>query len=704
MAILGTIRKNFWLVVVLLGMALASFVLMDMVGAGNRNASVDTSMGEVGGSSIDYREFQNMEQALYSGSSSSADVYARRNYLWNFFVEKAIVEQESEKLGFVVSDNELEELEFGPNYSPIIQQRFTDPATGRMDPVQLNNFRQQYETDQLQPNQRAFWEIQKNEIKKESLKSKLVNLVGKGMYVPTWQLQADHNDLNEKVEFDYVRIPYSDVSDSDAMLTDADYKAYYDENKEAFYSPDERRAVDYVVFNVVPSSEDSTGIFNEMTEIKTEFSTSEDDSLFVLNNTGVMDEAYFLRDKLTPLVADSIFEKEVGSLVGPFEEDGDYKVIKLVDKKIVPDSVESRHILFKFTTQEEYLSALQRADSIQVAIEDGSTTFADMATQFGTDATATKGGDLGYTSAGGMVKPFNDLIFYKAEKNKIYKVFTQFGLHLVEVTGQKFIENEDGVKLAILSIPIIPGDETVNIAYEKAMTFISANRTLVDLRNNIGNYPELAIESSAPFKASDYNISGLGIADASRQIVKSSFEPSAELEDVFPEAFAFEDEELFYTNKYVVAALSKIMDAGYQNLEEIKESIADRVMQQKKANYFNEAHKGSNLESIAASVGATVGSASELSLRNAYIQDAGNEPVVLGNVYKQEVGQMSDAIAGTNGIYFIVPTNKTEAGELFNAPFQRQQTSNSERSRVIGSLLPAIEKAMDVEDDRSRYF
>lgn len=704
MAILGTIRKNFWLVVVLLGMALASFVLMDMVGAGNRNASVDTFMGEVGDNKIDYREFQNMEQALYSGSSSSADVYARRNYLWNFFVEKAIVDQESEKLGFVVSDNELEELEFGPNYSPIIQQRFANPSTGRLDAVQLNNFRQQYETDQLQPNQRAFWETQKNEIKKENLKSKLVNLVSKGMYVPTWQLQTNHNDLNEKVEFDYVRIPYSDIPEEELALTDADYKAYYNENKETFYSPDEKRAVDYVVFNVIPSSEDSTVIFNEMIEIKDEFSTTEDDSLFVLNNTGVMDEAYFMRDKLSPLVADSVFNKEVGSLVGPFEEDGSFKVIKLIDKKIVPDSVESRHILFKFTTQEEYLSALQRADSIQLAIEDGSTTFADMAVKFGTDATATKGGDLGYTAAGGMVKPFNDLIFYKAEKNKIYKVFTQFGLHLVEVTGKKFINNESGVKLAILSIPIIPGDETVNIAYEKAMTFISTNRNLVDLKNNIGNYPELAIESSAPFTKSDYNISGLGIADASRQIIKSSFEPSTEIEDVFPEAFAYEDEELFYTNKYVVAALSKILDAGYPNIEEVKEAIAEKVMQEKKAEYISENHKGSDLESIAASVGATVGSASELSLRNAYIQDAGNEPVVLGHVSKQDIGQMSDAIAGTNGIYFVVPTNKTEAGELFNAPFQRQQTTSSERSRVTGSLLPAIEKALNVEDDRSRYF
>jgi len=39
MALIGTIRKNFWFVLIVLGFALAAFILMDMQGNANRGGA-----------------------------------------------------------------------------------------------------------------------------------------------------------------------------------------------------------------------------------------------------------------------------------------------------------------------------------------------------------------------------------------------------------------------------------------------------------------------------------------------------------------------------------------------------------------------------------------------------------------------------------------------------------------------------------------
>ena len=90
MALIGTIRKNSWLLILVIGLALAAFIIMDMTSAGNRGGGVTSlAMGKIDGKTIDWNEFQGVENMLYSGSS--ADVFARRSQLWNYFVEEAIV-------------------------------------------------------------------------------------------------------------------------------------------------------------------------------------------------------------------------------------------------------------------------------------------------------------------------------------------------------------------------------------------------------------------------------------------------------------------------------------------------------------------------------------------------------------------------------------------------------------------------------------
>jgi len=468
MALIGKIRKHSWVLIVLIGLGLASFILMDMF-AGDKSAfgSSQNIMGSFGDKKLDYTEFSKTEQALYG--NSSGDVFTRRNVLWNYFVEEALVKKQADALGLGVCRDELMDLQFGANPSPIITQRFMDPNTRQIDRAQLNNIKQTLEAGNLQdaidkgqlnPSFPGFWAHQEKEIIKDRLQSKLSTMVSKAMYTPTWMVEQAHADQNQRVEFEYVQIPFDEVDDSDVSLTDADYTNYLNSNKGKFVTDEETRKLAYFSFDVIPTLGDSAKIKEGLVELKTAFAETTDDSIFVENNYGTMDPAYLSKDKVSAAIAETVFDLPAGSVYGPYIDNGNYQLVKVIDNMTVADSVKSRHILIKATNQTELVAGNNTIDSLKALIEAGTNDFADLAKQFSQGPSASKGGDLGYAAPGAMVKPFNDLIYFTAEVGNVYKVFTQFGVHLVEVQDRKYINNNQGVQLAYIAQPIVPSQKT----------------------------------------------------------------------------------------------------------------------------------------------------------------------------------------------------------------------------------------------------
>ncbi|MFZ1714976.1 MAG: SurA N-terminal domain-containing protein, partial [Saprospiraceae bacterium] len=216
MALIGKIRKHSWIMVVLIGLALLSFLVMDVVTNKSLGGSqAKFSIGKVNGKSIDYNDFSRTEQILYN--SSTVDPYVRRNYLWNYLVESSILETQSEKLGFGVSETEMEELQFGNNLSPIIQQRFINPSTGIVDRDQLNQIKQGLDNNSLRPDLVTYWNEQKKEVVKDKLQTKYTSLISKAIYVPAWMAEMKNKESNELIDFQYVKLPFDLVTDSIAI-------------------------------------------------------------------------------------------------------------------------------------------------------------------------------------------------------------------------------------------------------------------------------------------------------------------------------------------------------------------------------------------------------------------------------------------------------------------------------------------------------
>ena len=164
MALISKIRKNSWVLVVLIGLGLAGFIIMDMTsGQQSVFGSSQFTVGEIDGQKLDWNQFNRVEQVLYG--NSGGEVFSRRKQLWDYFVEEAVVQEEAEALGLGVSKAELLDLQFGTNPSPVIRQRFTDPNTRQINFQQLNQIKTAIENGTFtDPQMRAFWSHQEKEI------------------------------------------------------------------------------------------------------------------------------------------------------------------------------------------------------------------------------------------------------------------------------------------------------------------------------------------------------------------------------------------------------------------------------------------------------------------------------------------------------------------------------------------------------------
>lgn len=110
------------------------------------------------------------------------------------------------------------------------------------------------------------------------------------------------------------------------------------------------------------------------------------------------------------------------------------------------DQIRASHILVK--TEKE-------AQDIESQLKKGAN-FDELAKKYSTDSSAAKGGDLGWFSKGSMVPDFEKAAFGLKEGQISDPVKTQFGYHIIKVTGKRpagvlpFSEVKDQLKAAAL--------------------------------------------------------------------------------------------------------------------------------------------------------------------------------------------------------------------------------------------------------------
>ena len=130
MAVIGTIRKQSGLLIIIVGLALAAFILGDFLKP--RQGSRNTDIAEVYGEEIPATVFnqkveENMElqkRNQNKESLSPEEQFQLRQQTYDQLVQQIIMSREYEKLGIEVTADEMFELIQGENPHPYILQYF----------------------------------------------------------------------------------------------------------------------------------------------------------------------------------------------------------------------------------------------------------------------------------------------------------------------------------------------------------------------------------------------------------------------------------------------------------------------------------------------------------------------------------------------------------------------------------------------------
>lgn len=702
MALIGKIRKNFWIVLILLAMALASFVIMDVMGSrsGSGFFGNPTTVGKVAGQKIDYTDFQKTENALYSGSD---DVYGRRNMVWDYFVEKAIVEKQADALGLGVSKDELMELQFGNNLSSVVQNNFRDPSTGGVNRQQLLQFKQAIEAEQdLAPQFKTFWAEQEKQVIKTSLQDKIAAMISKAIIAPKWQTEVVNQLNNDKITFEFVRVGFDKVDDKEVNLTDDDYKNFLAKNPGKYNLTDENRMIDYVAVNVTPTKDDTIKVVSKLQDLKSGFRTSTNDSLFTLNNGGAVLPAYQKADALTGALKDSVSNMGIGSVVGPYLDNGAYLLAKLIDKRIIPDSVKARHILRKVDNPATLAIAKKQIDSLKNLLVTKRVRFDSLAIKNSEDTgSAIKGGDLGTFAEGAMVKPFNDACF-KGNVGSYYVVETQFGVHLIEVLNQKYLNKNPKYKIAIVAESMIPSQATQDAVYDKVSGILAKTKNLEDLKKLGEKDPELKVQTTKGLTKNDYVIQPFQ-GDASRDMIKWAY--GADINDVSKDIFNFQDENKQYTKTYILAGLNSISKPGLMTVTQAKTQIEALVKNFKKAEILKGKIKGTDMSAIATEFGTVIDTAVNVTFSQGAIASIrANEPKLIAKAFSMEPGKTSAIIEGNSGLFMIKVKEKTPAIPESNMDMIKTSIVNSAKSGAGYRIWDALKKKYKPEDNRSSFY
>ncbi len=711
MALIGKIRRNSWILILFIGLGLAAFIMMDMFSQKGPGGGAPTDIASVNGQPIDYRKFNLAEQIRYRGAGGNT--FGQRESLFSYFVEESLLKQEGKKLGLDVGREELMELQFGSNLSPVIQNTFRG-ANGQVDRNLLNSYKQQIEDRTLKDNNPVayqYWFQQEEMIVKDRLQSKLTSMVSKGMYTPSWMAESLATERGQNLDFNYVKIPFSDIADSEVKVSDADLSSYLNNNAGMYRADEEQRLVEYISFNVLPTREDSLAIRSDLGNMKSNFQSASNDSTFVVERSGVYPQTFSKKATLSASLAGQAYSMPVGTVIGPYVDGDSYKLAKVLDKRVIADSVKAQHILFSVDAANPASMgpALARADSVLNLIVNEGQSFDKLAEQFSDDkSNSFKGGDLGFFAEGTMVPEFNNAVFYEMNPGQTKTVITQFGVHILKLNKEKILNNEPSVKVAYISRSIIPSEDTQARIEEKAQNFVNENTSIDALKALADSDPSLQIETSPALKANDYNVGTLGQDASSRELVRWAYAEKTDVGDLSPNIFTYtySNPRTFenFNSKFVVAALKKVQQAGIPTVDMVRSEIMPLVMNEKKAGLIKAAIAGQGMASIASKYDTQIDSLSAVSTSSAFIPGLGSEPKVLAAAQFLTENQVSAPIVGDNGVYILEVKSKTATGVTPNVAQLKKEEASRLQTMARQNLMKSLRKSADIEDNRYNFF
>jgi len=678
----------FWVLILAFGLlwGLADTGAIDAVMLGPR------SLAEVNGQPISAEEYNarlNAYTQRYQEQTGQAPTLEMRAYYeemaWEELVLEKIINSEMEKLGIEVTDQELVELISGAEPHPLVAQFFTR-EDGTLDRLALQAAIEA-------PENTPIWINIESQLRDQRSREKLNAYIESSLRVSSAEIEQEYLRENSIVSFNYVRFPYSAVSEEEISVTDSEISTYYRANPDKFKQEKSWR-FEFVEFSKLPTAADSARIRAEVAEIATELAAAENDSLFIASSFS--DAPYFggwlNLSEVSWYLADAV-QVNTGEVSAPVEHNGLMSIAKKIESRNGAQTfARVRQIRLNFSEANKN-EVLAQARDIVSRVNNGES-FQDIARVNSADATANRGGELGYVSREDLPESARNTVFNGRVGSVTAPMESANSYYIYQIVHRS---NQE-VRLAQFSRRIeADGGETIRRQFDAAEDF----REFAVLDGYTEEAERNGYLVATGFATVDVPfITGVG---QSRLLLN-------ELRDVEKPNTILEPVEL--DDKILVIRVTEVIKAGTRPLEDVRAIIETTLRNDKRleitaARTRNLLVSNNTLDALAAADGKEVQEAASIRQIANTVPGAGREPALIGAAFGLQPNAVSGVIEGDNAAFVIVVTNKVE-GDLsgITTAYREQvrQRLQQQKTQAFQEVwLDRLKEEADIEDFRKFY-
>ncbi len=318
-------------------------------------------IGKVNGKAISYREFTEVlrnyteaQKAQTGKEPTEEELKMVRDQIWQTLVAQQLMEEEASRLGVKVTDQEIVDWVRGDNPPEDLRRNFVD-STGqfRRDVYDQflgnpNQFLRDPEGTDASYGSKWLAEYERS-LRQRRLQEKVQSTVLGSVGVTDGEIMGRFADQNQRLS---AAVAFVDagtaVADSAVQVTDADIRAFYDENLESYKVP-ASRTLKYVVFPIAPTAADSSARIDEMNDLARKAREGADFIDLAAMYSDKRDSgAYFKHGELAAGLEADVFAARPGDIVGPLNDNGALHLFKVVDaRKSAGEYIRASHILFR---------------------------------------------------------------------------------------------------------------------------------------------------------------------------------------------------------------------------------------------------------------------------------------------------------------------------------------------------------------------
>lgn len=237
------------------------------------------SLGAVNGETISLDEYNSRMQYFtqqytqQTGNSMNPELRAEyQQRAWDALVSSKLIQQKMDDLGIAVTDQEVVDMISGENPVPFIKQQF-QREDGTIDRAALQAAIDAPENTQM-------WIRVEQQLRQQRRQQKMSNFLQSSMEVSNFEVEQEYIHRNTTADVSFVRFSYGDVDENEISVTEDDLRTYYENHPEK-YKRKESYRFKYVSFDKTPTKKDTMRTLSDIKELRSDFASAEDDSLFL---------------------------------------------------------------------------------------------------------------------------------------------------------------------------------------------------------------------------------------------------------------------------------------------------------------------------------------------------------------------------------------------------------------------------------------